>query len=59
MLNTVPHQNVLLTDIVSNILDLDHLPIIFHILDHDKGRDFSNHTEKFTDGSSCKALLLN
>jgi hypothetical protein len=35
--------------IVSDILDPDHLPIIFHILDHVKIRNLSELTEKFTD----------
>jgi hypothetical protein len=33
---------------VSNIVDSDHLPIIFHILDHVKIRNLSEPIEKFT-----------
>jgi hypothetical protein len=35
--------------IVSDILDSDHLPVIFHILDHVKIRNLSDPIEKFTD----------
>jgi hypothetical protein len=39
MLDIVVHQNIRVSDvIVSDILDSDHLPIIFHILDHVKIR---------------------
>jgi hypothetical protein len=35
ILDIVVHQNVQLSDIiVSDVLDSDHLPIVFHILDH-------------------------
>jgi hypothetical protein len=44
------HQNIGVSDvIVSDILDSDHLSIIFHILDHVKIRNLSNTIEKFTD----------
>jgi hypothetical protein len=37
ILDTVVHQNIRLSSVtVSNILDSDHLPIMFHILDHVK-----------------------
>jgi hypothetical protein len=42
--------------IVSNILDSDRLPIIFHILDHDKFRNISEATEKFTDCDRFQSL---
>jgi endonuclease/exonuclease/phosphatase family metal-dependent hydrolase len=36
------HQNIKVSDvIVSDILDSDHLPILFHILDHVKIRNIS------------------
>jgi hypothetical protein len=34
---------------VSDILDSDHLPILFHILDHVEIRNFSETVENFTD----------
>jgi hypothetical protein len=50
VLDIVAHQNIRVTDtIVSDILDPDHLSIIFHILDHVKIRNHSEPTEKFTD----------
>jgi hypothetical protein len=36
--------------IVSDILDSDHLPIIFHIQDHVKIRNLSEPIEKFKIG---------
>jgi hypothetical protein len=42
ILDIVVHQNIGLPSVVvSNILDSDHLPIIFHILDHVKIRNLS------------------
>jgi hypothetical protein len=50
VLDIVVHQNIRVSDvIVSDILDSDHLPIVFHILDHVKFRNLSEPTEKFTD----------
>jgi hypothetical protein len=40
------YQSVRFT--VSHIFDSDHLPIIFHILDHFKIRNLSEYIEKFT-----------
>jgi hypothetical protein len=42
--------------IVSDILDSDHLPIIFHILDHVKFRKLSDPIEKFTDSDRFQSL---
>jgi hypothetical protein len=42
--------------IVFNIFDLDHLPIIFHILYHVKVRIFSDPIEKFTDWDRFQSL---
>jgi endonuclease/exonuclease/phosphatase family metal-dependent hydrolase len=40
MLDIVVHQNIRLSDVtVSDTLDSDHLPIVFHILDHIKTRN--------------------
>jgi hypothetical protein len=42
VLYIVVHKNITMSDItVSDILDPDHLPIIFHIRDHVKIRNFS------------------
>jgi hypothetical protein len=50
VLDIVVHQSIRVSDvIVSDILDSDHLPIIFHILDHVKIRNLSDLIEKFTD----------
>jgi hypothetical protein len=50
VLDIVVRQNIRLSDvIVSDILDSDHLPILFHILDHVKIRNLSDPIEKFTD----------
>jgi hypothetical protein len=42
--------------IVSDILDSDHLPIVFHILDHVKIRNLSEPIEKFTDWERFQSL---
>jgi hypothetical protein len=56
----VLHQNIRLRDItLSDILCSDHLPVIFHILDHFRATDFSNRAEKFTGWSSFRDLPLN
>jgi hypothetical protein len=50
VLDIVVHQNIRLSDVsVSDILDSDHLPIIFHILELVKSRKLSEPVEKFTD----------
>jgi hypothetical protein len=50
VLDIVVHQNIRVSDvIVSDISDSDHLPIVFHILDHVKIRNLSEPIEKFTD----------
>jgi hypothetical protein len=50
MVDIVVHQNVRLSDVtVSDILDSDHLPIVFYILDHVKTRNLSEPVETFTD----------
>jgi hypothetical protein len=57
MLDTVVHQNIRVSDVtVSDILDSDHLPIVFHILDHDKTRNPSEPVEKFTDWEWFQSL---
>jgi hypothetical protein len=42
--------------IVSDSLDSDHLPIIFHVLDHVKIRNLSEFIEKFTDWDRFQSL---
>jgi hypothetical protein len=42
--------------ILSDILDSDHIPIIFHILDHVKIRNLWEPVEKFTDWEWFQSL---
>jgi hypothetical protein len=54
--DTVVYKNIRLSDgIVSDILDSDHLPIMFHILDHVRTKQISEPLENFTDWSGFKA----
>jgi hypothetical protein len=54
----VVHQNIGLSSVtVSNILDSDHLPIIFHILDHVKIWNLSEPIEKFTDWEQFQSTV--
>jgi hypothetical protein len=54
--NIVVHKNIRLSDvIVSDILDSDHLPIIFHILNHIRTKQISKQLEKFADRERFKA----
>jgi hypothetical protein len=47
VLDIVVHRNIRLSNvIVSDILDSDHLPIVFHILDHFRTTKISQPTEK-------------
>jgi hypothetical protein len=53
----VVHQNIRVSDvIISDILNSDHLPIVFHILDHVKILNLSEPTEKFTDWNRFQSL---
>jgi hypothetical protein len=46
----IVHKNVRLSEvIVSDILDSDHILIVFHLLDHVRTRKFFNPVDKFTD----------
>jgi hypothetical protein len=54
MLDTVVHQNIII--IVSDILDLDCISVVFHILDHDKIRNLSEPIEKSTDLDQFESL---
>jgi hypothetical protein len=50
VLDIVVHKNIRLSNvIVSDILDSDHLPIIFHILDHARIQNVSAPVGKFTE----------
>jgi hypothetical protein len=57
VLDIVVHQNVRLSEvIVSEVLDSDHLPIVFHILDHVTIINLSDPVEKFTDWERFQSL---
>jgi hypothetical protein len=57
VLDTVVHEIIRVSDIiVSDILDSDQLPILFHILDHVKIRNLSDPIEKFTDWDWFQSL---
>jgi hypothetical protein len=57
VLDIVVHENTTVSDvIVSGILDSDHQPIIYHILDHVKIRNLSEPIEKFTDSDRFQIL---
>jgi hypothetical protein len=57
VLDIVVHQNIRVSDvIVSDILDSDHLPVIFHTLDHVKIRNISDPIETFTDWDWFQSL---
>jgi hypothetical protein len=57
VLDIVVQQNIRVSDvIVSDILDSGHLPTLFHILDHVKIRNLSEHVEKLTDWERSQSL---
>jgi hypothetical protein len=57
MLGIVVHKNVWLLELtVSDILDSDHLPIVFYLLDHDRTRNLSDLLDKFTDWEWFQSL---
>jgi hypothetical protein len=57
VLDIVVHQNIRVSDvIVSDSLDSDHLPIVFHILDHVKITNLSEPIETFTDWDRFQSL---
>jgi hypothetical protein len=58
ILDIVVHQNIRLSSVaVSDILDSDHLPVMFHILDHVKIRNFSEPIKKSRLGMVSKPCL--
>jgi hypothetical protein len=60
VLDIVVHKNIRLSNvIVSDILDSDHLPIIFHILDQVRTKNVSAPLEKFTDWEQFQNLASN
>jgi hypothetical protein len=60
VLDIVVHKNIRLSNvIVSDILDSDHLPLIFNILDHVKTKSVSAPLEKFTDWERLQSLASN
>jgi hypothetical protein len=57
VLNIVVHKNIRLSNVmVSETLDSDHLPIIFHILDHVRTKNVSAPLDKFTDWERFQSL---
>jgi hypothetical protein len=57
VLNIVVHKDVRLSEVrVLDIMDSDHLPIMFCILDHVKAREILDPVEKFTDWERFKSL---
>jgi hypothetical protein len=60
VLHIVVHKNIRLSkEIVSDILDSDHLPIIFHILDHVRTNPVSAPLEIITDWERFQSLTSN
>jgi hypothetical protein len=60
ILDIVVHKNIRLSNvIVSDILDSDHLPIIFHILDHVRIKNASAPLEIITDWDRFQSLAPN
>jgi hypothetical protein len=57
VLDIVVHKNIRLSNvIVSDILDTEHLPIIFHILDHVRTKTISAPLDKITDWERFQSL---
>jgi hypothetical protein len=57
MLDIIVHKNIQLSEvIICDILDSDHLPIIFHLLDHVRTRNLSDPVDKFTDLEQFQSL---
>jgi hypothetical protein len=57
VLDTVVHTNIRLSNVnVSDILDSDHLPIIFHILNHVRTKNILAPLEKITDWEQFQSL---
>jgi hypothetical protein len=51
------HKNVRMSEVfVSDVLDSDHLLILFHLLDHLRARDRLDPVDKFTDWERFQSL---
>jgi hypothetical protein len=60
VLDIVVHKNIRLSDVtVSDILDSDHLPIMFHVLDHVRTKQISKPLEIFSDWERFESLASN
>jgi hypothetical protein len=58
VLDIMAHKNIRLSNIiVSDIVDSDHLPIIFHILDHVRTKNVLAPLEKIRLGAVSKPSL--
>jgi hypothetical protein len=59
VLDIVVHKDIRLSEVrVLDIMDSDHLPIMYCILDHIKAREILDPVEKFTDWERFKASPL-
>jgi hypothetical protein len=57
VLDNVVHKYVRLSEVrVLDIMDSDHLPIVFCIMDHTKAREMLDPVEKFTDCKRFQSL---
>jgi hypothetical protein len=57
VLDIVVHQNIRVPHVnISDILDSDQLPIVFHIMNHVKIKNISEPIEKFTDWYRFQSL---
>jgi hypothetical protein len=57
MLDIVVHKNIWLSEvIVSEILDSDHLPVVFHLLGYVRTQSLSDLVDKFTDWERFQSL---
>jgi hypothetical protein len=58
VLDILLHQNIRVPDVIaSDILDSDHLPIIFHILGYVNIKNLSERIEKFTNWDRAECLV--
>jgi hypothetical protein len=56
VLDIVVLKNIRLPSVIVSVLDSDHLPIIFHILDHVRTKNVSAPLETFTDWERFQSL---
>jgi hypothetical protein len=58
VLDIVLHKHVRISEVdILEILDSDHLPILFHVLDHVSSRDTSVSVETHTDWERFQSLV--